>query len=418
MKKIPEIKHPSYIDYLNNQYDYFVKTNLWWKIKGRPSNYIVHSTKFIIHRSLNGPIKVPVTRYYYVDPKTNKKHYCYIQEQYEEIVNTNQIEQIIKKSLLSSASYQEISNKINNSYSRSTVMNLSRKHILVKNWSNLNQENKTLIPLSNKFYVCVDDTYIWIRTNKSNREKYRCRLIVIHQGKINKKIINKVILIELLPIDIKPSTSEIFAERILKKIKSVFNISVPEIYFISDGARWMKKLAKKLKVQCHFLDRWHVAQLINQSFPRTLWNLKEKFRENYYSYNESNLNKCLIKLINDGLINELLRILDLFLTTFEKELTEIKIQNINKLIRFIKNNKKILLNYQNENLDGTQIEAFVNHHIKKNVVKKFSIYGKEMVKFNILKSLKKTDILFIYDNKSDLENESDEFDEGSHLKLN
>ena len=225
---------PSRYDYLCNPRRFFDDLDQWFRYCQRPPGYIIHSRIYLIHRSIWGKVRVPITKYCYTD-QHRRRRIGYILEQLQEIKNTTTLKQTIARALPQN-SYNAICQLIGYAYQRSSVVNFA-KQIIGQTLEYNRQHTLQLQPRGIRFYIEVDDTYLKIRQPDRKAYKYRCRTIIIHQGLQNQSIINKVILVELTPLKQRGRSPTLLATLIQNQIKQTFAIDYPEFYLVSDGAR-------------------------------------------------------------------------------------------------------------------------------------------------------------------------------------
>ena len=380
-----EIK-PLINNYLSNIEKYFVDLNLFYANHQRPKGWKIHSTKHIWYRGYLGKFKVPINKYFYFDDN-GKKKISYIDNQHLEVKNWYEKQNMIHSVLNTDDSYSQISARYNNAYSVGWFANHIKK-IIQDKLNDLEPKLESKFSCDhNRIYVEIDDSYLKIRTENKKAKKFRCRLVMLHQGKNNEdKIINKTSLI-IAEHEYKKDKNQLnLSSKIMQIIDEKYGIKNPEIYLISDGAKWMKQLAKSLNVTTHFLDKFHVNQQINTALRGGLKSIEKAFFDaNFHTKENMTIAAKIKQLINLNQVDEAL-----FYLYKLKNLADAFLKNSSKsnqiliLIKYLFNNKKLIESWNDPFWIGSRTEAFISHYIKKKNKKKFSIFGKLRINYNIL----------------------------------
>lgn len=369
---------PNIINYEWNFIKYFQDLDEWYRNFGRPKHYKIHDRKQLILRTISGKAKIKITRYYFFE--NGKRRIKTIEEQHKEIKNSYHILQLLKNKINSNESYLDIAKSINFAYSPTWIyskITSYNEEISYKNNSKFNLK-------SNKIYLEIDDCFQKIKDTNGQISMYRNRLLVLHQGKENNKILNKTIILETKKTNIKGLNIEQLSKKILSIINQNYGLKSPEIILISDGARWMKRLAKFLK-STHILDFWHVSNRLIKAIGYGWYKTKnsqifqffeQKVGENFYQF--------IKKLVKNGIISQAIKWLIFIKNKVKNLISKTKFNEINSLIKYLNYNQKLIQNYQNDLNLGSRTEAFISHFIKKKTTKKFAIYGIERFKSFIL----------------------------------
>lgn len=367
---------PNIVNYEWNFVKYFQDLDKWYRNFGRPKYYKIHDKKQLILRTISGKFKIWITRYYFFE--NGKRRIKTIDDQHKEIKNSFYILQLLRNKINSNESYLDIAKSINFAYSPTWIYS----KIASYNKETSLKNNSKFTSKSNKIYLEIDDCYQKIRAENGQISMYRNRLLVLHQGKENKKIVNKTIILETKKTNIKGLNIEKLASKIRSIISQNYGLKSPEIVLISDGARWMKRLGKRLKAT-HILDFWHVSHRLIKAIGYGWYKTKnaqifqffeQEIGENFYQF--------IKKLVKNRAISEAIKWLILIKNKVKNLVSKTKINEIMSLIKYLIYNQKLLNNYQNDLNLGSRTEAFISHFVKKKPVKKFSIYGMDRFKFS------------------------------------
>lgn len=396
MKTI-ELNKPMIFNYHFDFKTYFKDLNDFY-IKTRPKRFWIKEHKNVIFRSLFGKFKIPITRYF-IQSKNAKIKTFYLEDQIKEIRNQFElINFILQQCSSSSMSLSELASSIKNAYSKSWIyykLNEIRKEKELKNNSFINNKRQNYLPYSNKIiYVEIDDCFQKLRDENNKYCQYKTRMIVIHNGVKDKKSKDKIVLLETNKTNQKGRNLNDLASLIKSKIKENFNIFNPKIILISDGARWMKKLAKFLNA-IHYLDFFHVANKLRKTIGYGKYKSQNKMifakldknkKETFYQ----NIKRMLIENNVENVIEKLIFLIQ---NKYVTNLNITKINEVKSLINYLKNNKNLLNHFDKDYYIGSRTESFISHFIKKKTTKKFSIFSLKTFKF-LIKSQEKSGLLF------------------------
>lgn len=394
----PFFQRPGLTEYFKDPANYFWLLNQYY-VACRPKKWQIHSTIFIWHRCLKGKFRVPITKYRTIID--GKRRIVYIAEQANEIKNIQPINDFLAQAIDTNLSLAEIEKMINFAFSQTQIASklhqIKQMRVAIKINHFFPSE-----PISNQIFIEIDDAYLPIRAHNNHTQNYRFRTIILHQGVKNHSLINKHIILEILPVGSCGATVEVLSKRILHIIKAVFKLENPVLFLVSDGANWFQKLAEKLAVQSHFLDKWHVKNKIFLAFGNKFKPLKLAFQARFFpDSSHENLVQMFNNYIDDGKIQELIQQVILFKFEYKFNLTKAQLRAVNQLINYLIRKQKLLENYQNSAWIGSHTEPEISHLIKRFNHKSFAVFNWISTQYNILKSLKKGESLFIFTNSND-----------------
>jgi len=105
--------------------------------------------------------------------------------------------------------------------------------------------------------------------------------------------------------------------------------------------------------------------------------------------------KNIMTFLYQNKIDHSITILQNFIEYYNLSISNKKINEIFSFIKYVKNNRRGIENYQNKDYIGSRTELFVSHLIKKKTTKKFSFFSLKSFK-NILKNTENENLHFIF----------------------
>lgn len=378
------MKKPLFYQYKENIINYYKDLDFWYKTYNRPKGFCVFQNKKVVVRNIYGKFKIPITRYIYFN-ENKEKISTYINEQINEIRDLSMIDSFIDNATKqNNCSYKELASLINFAYCKSSIFN----KIHVKNQEKINSlsinNSIKYKPISNIFYIEIDDSFQKIWDEKHKKIMTRNRLLMIHQGKKDNKIINKTMILETKKTKEKGKNIDQLSSLIFEKINLIYGVKNPKIIVISDGARWMKSLAKKLKAN-HVLDKFHLIRILKKTIGYGFYSTKnQKILKFYNKKFKQSIYQILKQKLQNSQIEDSILILNQLINELTNELPLSKINEIKSLIRYLKSNKNLIESYSKNWYIGSRTECFISHFIKKKTTKKFGLIGWKRFKFLIL----------------------------------
>ena len=213
-------------------------------------------------------------------------------------------------------------------------------------------------------------------------------MIVIHDGKDQNGNINKTMLIESKSI----ATQNISIEELSKIIKAKINLlyKYKNLILIGDGARWMKHLASLL--DAHFvLDTFHWKKRVRDTIGYQKYKTKNKILfEKYEKLYYKTINKMVDDFIETNQIENAIKFLKQFIEIHNQKISKNKINEIRKLIRYLKTNKTGLSHFDKPWYIGSRTEAFIANWIKRPWKLKNSTFNFETFQFLLKRNESKT----------------------------
>ena len=228
-------------------------------------------------------------------------------------------------------------------------------------------------------YIEVDDCFGKIRNNKWAISKWKNRMIVIHNGKDKNGNYNKTILLESKAISSKNISIEELANIILSKIIELYQYK--KLIVIGDGAKWMKHLSKLLNAE-FVLDNFHWKKKAQDTLGYQKYKTNNKIIFSKYEgiYNKS-IYKIVVELIENCSFDSAIQFLNNFIDNFSNEFSKSKMNEIRKLVRYLKSNKSGLIHFNEDWYIGSRTEAFIATWIKRRTKAKNSLFGFDTFKF-------------------------------------
>lgn len=244
-------------------------------------------------------------------------------------------------------------------------------------------------PKQNILTIHVDDSYLSVKHNKKlHKLRFRMFNIVLFQ---NQKPKQNIVLYE--PYIFKQYRSyrttalvkaniEKYTEQIYNQIK-LHNIKYTKIRICSDGATWIKNLAKTNNWE-HQLDDFHFKKQVNQLLGMS----KRLHKQNRIAFKEY-VDKYGINLFAQAKYhieaNDFLKLIDFIEELIQSKLitNERKLKELKAFKYFvIRNIESLMTTYQTENRIPTLTETHINHYFKKHFSKK-NVYSSTNVLFSL-----------------------------------
>ncbi|VEU74842.1 Uncharacterised protein family (UPF0236) [Mycoplasmopsis citelli] len=246
-------------------------------------------------------------------------------------------------------------------------------------------------------YLEVDDTFLDLRNSSNTIKKNRVRVIVAHKGKnSNNEIVHKTVIVELALTKSGSGIDDAYIETIRSKIEEIYGNDFDQIIIYGDGASFIKTLAKALNAK-YILDWFHIIHKLFSlcGFGKYKTENKKIFLDYLLTY-EVSLFKTIKLLLLQGKWELALQILVYEFKNKWDKISKIKKKLLQDFIKYIKNNKDFIKDFEQEYHIGSHTEAFISHHIKKYGKKKFAVFGVDTFKTILLFNTKSNEnLIFI-----------------------
>lgn len=337
-----------------------------------------------------GALIISLTKYSQII--NNKRRIFTIQNEFLSYNKNQKIDKSIKKKAikmyLNGASSSEVSFAFNKIFSPWTIFKIDKN--ILKNDDDLSQKNDFKEIAKDKKYLYIDMDDCWIRTKNNDRkvDMKRFRMITFHLGFDNEK--NKKIIAKLTILESRFNHENNYKNTdewvdFLRKIIEEYYGNHLKILVYGDGAKWIKKIALKLKAK-YFLDKFHI---IFNGFKVLGYSLKQ-YKNNYNFFHQYEqivgfkFYPIFKKFINNFQINEAINFLKNLIKS-NMNIPHSKVLEIIKLINYLKNN---WLNNQFKNdilgYIGSHTEAWISHIVKHKTTRKFTSFSSKTINEIIL----------------------------------
>ena len=308
-----------------------------------------------------GDHKELIFRRYYKDLWTGKNVYLldrWLKIKSHQHIRKREKRRIYKMVAKKKMTFSQVVEHYENNFSVSTV------HRLIKNHNVNFRVNFSINPRKFKIiYINIDDGY---RTLKIRGKWYECqfKVIQIYQSYIKEKkqFINELKAVLINKNKAGKNISTVLA---IMKIKALLckyygDTSNYRIIVCGDGARNLKAIARALGAE-FCLDKFHLYQKINAAFKTQALKQIDFICNDCTSsiYKKNELVHQIIELIETGKVAEAIQMLIDIRKKFKIHSTD-----LNKLIRYMKNNQKAIEIWKDPAYVGTFTETFVQQLVK------------------------------------------------------